>query len=66
MIRKTLAALALIGIPAVPAAHASAQTATRRPRRSSTAAATANGPAAALPERAVRRDNPMTDMIRRA
>jgi hypothetical protein len=65
MIRKTLAALALIGIPAVPVAHASAQTTMRRVRRSSAATAD-NGVGAALPERAVRRDIPMTDMIRRA
>jgi hypothetical protein len=66
MIRKTLAALALIGIPAIPSARASAQTTTTRTRRSSATAASSNRAAASLPERAVRRDIPMTDMIRRA
>ncbi|HEU6450364.1 MAG TPA: M1 family peptidase, partial [Gemmatimonadaceae bacterium] len=63
MIRKTLAALALVATPALPGARAHAQTATRgRTQRSATTTATA----LPLPERAVRRDIPMTDMIRRA
>jgi hypothetical protein len=63
MIRKTLAALALVTTPALPGARAYAQTATRgRTQRGAAATATA----LPLPERAVRRDIPMTDMIRRA
>ncbi|HEY9450565.1 MAG TPA: M1 family metallopeptidase [Gemmatimonadaceae bacterium] len=62
MIRKTLAALALITTPALLGARASAQTTAQHGTQHS-AAATAPLP---LPERAVRRDIPMTDMIRRA
>ena len=61
MIRKTLAVLALITIPALPGAHVSAQTTAQHVTKHSAAATTAP-----LPERAVRRDIPMTDMIRRA
>lgn len=64
MIRKTLALLALITTPALSGARASAQTTARHAIRHS-AATTASLPLP-LPERAVRRDIPLTDMIRRA